>query len=576
MGIERGVRLTIVGALVLGAGCSSCRRSSMPPRPDGAAVVVSVDAPTLGGDLPLAAEAEPNDTLPTAQKLALGAAPAVGVSATLHEGQGKLRDTDLYRLDVPPAEPAAAPSLADGAAAVGPLRRLLRVDVKPDLALALGVEALDDQGQPLASTGGGQVGEAVALPNLAVTPGTYYLRVRSAGAAGAPSAAGGYHLVARLTPLDAGAELEPNGKAAMATELAAGGEAVGYYGWRHDQDWYRVPTAGIAEGSVLSADLEPAPGVTASLLVFDSVEQKLTEAHGRKEERVALRSVRVPTTEPYLYVVVRTDIGSNADIRYNLRLGVSLPKEGGEVEPNDDVAHAQALSSGAAGAGDGLGAVTVTGTLGRGDVDVYKYTAAVPVELDVEATPPERVDIKLELLRPDGTVLARSDTGKRREPERLPNIFVPGGTALVRLTAGKGDANLDEPYRLTITARAPEAGGEREPNDTLATPTALPSGAVGSGLIAPRGDVDFWQAAATPDAEGNVSVSVSGIPGLTLDVRVRGTDGKELGRFKVAGGAAATPVAVATGGEACCLVEVREATGRLANPRDRYAVAVGK
>jgi len=572
--VGRALRLTLLG-LALAPGCSSCRKSGLPPKPDGASVVVTADATAPGGDVPLAPETEPNDALTTAQKLALTATAPAGVSATLHEGQGKARDTDLFRIDVPPAEASATPPptpAGDGAApAAGPLRRLLRVDVRPEPTLALGLEALDDQGQPLAATGGGQMGEALSLPNLAVTPGTYYLRVRAATAPGA-APAGAYKLTARLAPLDAGGELEPNGKAAMATDLPAGSEAVGYYGWKHDQDWYRVPTAGVPEGSVLSVDLEPAPGVTASLLVFDSVEQKVTEAHGRKEERVALRSVRLPTTEPYLFVVVRTDAGWNADVRYNLRLAAAPPKEGGEVEPNDDPTHAQELAVGP----DGAGAVSISGTLGRGDVDVYKYVSPAPFELDVEATPPERVDIKLEVLRPDGTLLARSDTGKRREPERLPNVFVPSGTALVRLSAGKGDANLDEPYRLTLTARPPEPGAEHEPNDTSGTATVLPSGAVGGGLIAPRGDVDFWEATATPDAEGKVSVSVGGVPGLALDVHVRATSGKELARFKVAAGAAATPNSVATGGEACCVVEIREATGKLANPRDRYALAVGK
>jgi hypothetical protein len=570
--------------LAVGLGGFGCKRNALPPRPDGAAVVVTADATAAGGDVPVAPEAEPNDTLATAQKLALGTAPAVGVAGTIH--QGKTRDTDLFRLDVPPeaGAPVPAPATADGGAPTGPRRRLLRVDLQPDVAQALGLELLDDQGQPLAATGVGQPGETVALPNLAVTPGAYYLRVRgdgaakpkgqggAAGATAAPAVETTYRLVARLGgPLEPGAEAEPNGKAATATELAAPGEAVGYYGWRRDQDWYRVPTAGLAEGSVLGADLEPAPGVTASLIVFDSVEQKLTEARGRKEERVALRSVRVPTGEPYLYIVVRTDGGTNTEVRYNLRLTAELPKAGGEVEPNDDPAHAQAIADVAEG-----GAATVAGYLGRGDVDVFRYTAAVPVELDVEAVPPERIDLKLEILRPDGTVLARADAGKRREPERLPNIFVPGGTALVRLSPAKGDGNPDEPYRLTIAARPPEAGGEREPNDTIATPTTLPPGAVGGGLIAPRGDADFWQAAATPDAEGNVTVSVGGVPGLTLDVRVRALAGKELARFKVAGDAAPGATTVATGGEACCTIEIRDASGKAVNPRDRYSIAVGK
>jgi hypothetical protein len=587
MRMARGVRsaVALASTLALGLGAAACKRNALPPRPDGAAVVVTTDAPSVEGDVVFSAEAEPNDTLAAAQKLGLGATPALGVNGQLHEPQGKSRDTDLFRIDVPPEAGAAPPVAAPDGGVPGPRRRALHVEVRPEGTLALGIELLDDQGQPLASTGVGQPGEAMVLPNLAVSPGAYHLRVRAdipvkpkpapggqAGQGGAPASAGPYRLVARLGgPLEPGAEVEPNGKAATATELAAPGEAVGFYGWRRDQDWYRVPTAGLAEGSVLGVDLEPAPGVTASLLVFDSVEQKLTEARGRKEERVSLRSVRVPTGEPYVYVVVRTDAGTNAETRYNLRLTAELPKAGGEVEPNDDPAHAQAIADVAEG-----GAATVAGYLGRGDLDVFRYTASVPVELDVEAVPPERVDLKLEILRPDGTVLAKADTGKRREPERLPNVFVPGGTALVRLTPAKGDGNTDEPYRLTIAARPPEPGGEHEPNDTIATPTALPPGAVGSGLVAPRGDADFWSAAAAADAEGNVTVSVGGVPGLTLDVRVRATAGKELGRFKVAGDGAPGTNTVSTGGEACCVVEIREATGKATNPRDRYSVAVGK
>src|SRR6185295_16846087 len=103
----------------------------------------------------------------------------------------------------------------------------------------------------------------------------------------------------------------------------------GYLGWRKDQDWYRLPLGGIAEGSVLSADLEPIPGVAASLAVLDSVERKLTEARGRKDERVAMRNVSLPAGEPHLYLVVRADSGRNPDVRYNLRVRTELAKAGG-------------------------------------------------------------------------------------------------------------------------------------------------------------------------------------------------------------------------------------------------------
>jgi hypothetical protein len=555
--------------LLLAAGLA-CRRVGLPPRPDGAAVVVA-DVPAVAeADVTFTAEVEPNDTRAAAQRLDLGAAAACGISASLHEGQGKARDADFYRADLrwgaaADASATGPPRPGDGAAPAPIERRLLRIEVRPEPSLAVAVDALDDAGEPLVLAGGGQAGEAAVIPNLAVSPGTYFVRVRPA--AGHDGGAGGYRLVARLLPPDPGGEAEPNGKAALAGELSPDGEAAGYFGWRRDQDWYRVPVTGLADGSVLSADLEPAPGVTASLLVFDSVEQKLTEARGRKDERVALRNVRIPAKEPHLFVVVRADAGLNTDVRYDLRLRSDVPKAGGETEPNDDIAHAQAAADG-----------TTLGFLGRGDVDLFRYGVAGPAELDVEAAPPERVDIKLEILRQDGAVLAHADAGRRREAERIPNLFIPAGPSdpvFIRVTAGKGDGNPDEPYRLSISSRPPEPGAEREPNDMVSSATSLGAGAAGAGLLAPRGDVDFWQSPATPDAEGNVPVTVTGVPGLALDVRVLLKAGRELGRFKVASGAQGVS-RVVTGGDACCVVEVREATGKGANPRDRYTVTVGR
>lgn len=554
-GFTSALILTVIAA------ATSCRRSTLPPRPDGAAVVVAPGTLPTEGDVTFQPEVEPNDTLAAAQRLDFSApGGGRGVSGSLHEGQGKARDSDLYRVDVPAPDGGVLPPPTDGGGPPAVVRRSLRVDLRPDAALAVSLEALDDQGQALVATGTGQAGEALAIPSLAVTPGTYYLRVRGG------AEAGGYQLVARLGPLDAGAEIEPNGKGALATELGPDGEAVGHLGWRRDQDWYRVPLAGLAEGSVLSVELDPLPGVTESLAIYDSVEQKLTEARGRKEERVVLRNIRVPAGEPYLFVVVRAEAGWSGEGRYDLRLRSELPRAGGETEPNDDLAHAQAI-------GDG----SLSGYLGRGDVDFFRYTAPGPAEVDIEVAPPERVDVALEVVSPAGAVLSRADAGKRHEAERIPDLFVeggPSGAVFIRLAAGKGDGNPDEPYRLTISSRPPESGGEHEPNDVIAKPTVLAAGARGTGLLAPRGDVDFWEVAATPDAEGKVPVAVTGVPGLTLEVRVHASSGHDLGRFKVAPGAEASS-RVVTGGETCCIVEVREASGRAANPRDRYTVVVG-
>jgi hypothetical protein len=545
-------------AALLGAG-TGCRRSSLMPRADGAAVVVAPAASTGDQDVAFVAETEPNDALSSAQKIEFGAAAALiplGIAGQLAPPSGKSHDVDLFRLVIP-----AAPGATGDAAPAAVLRRRLSVEVSPDPALAVVVDALDDQGQVLIAAAGSVPGDPDGFANLSVTPGAYYLRVRAAA-----NGAGSYRLVARLVPLEMGEEQEPNGKAALASEAPATGEVIGYYGWRRDQDWYRVALASVPEGSVLSLDLEAVPGVAASLLVYDAAERKLIESRGRSEERVAVRNVRLSPGDPHIYVVVRADSGRNATVRYNLRLRAELPRGGSELEPNDDPAHAQAISD-----GDTLG------FLGRGDVDVYRYNGkAGATELDIEVTPPERVDAKLEVLREnDGFLLARADAGKRHEPERIANLFVAGGPVLIRLSAGRGDGNSDEPYHLTVASRPLEPGAEREPNGTTAEATVLPSGVAGNGLIFPRGDVDVWK---TPLAGNTITaaVSVTGVAGLTLDVRVLADDQHELGRFKVAGASPGT-TSVATGGAACCLIQIRDASakGAVANARDRYTLTVG-
>ena len=566
-------------AVWLSALAPACHRGKLLPRADGAAVVVVASPDASGPEPGMAAvvENEPNGALSSAQKIDLGVASAQTVSgrigAAAAEPGARGRDIDVYRLVVPAetgapdagavARPAAS---IDASAMPAPSnRRRLSALVRPDLELPVVVEALDDAGQVLVSAAGGQPGEVEGLPSLTVTPGIYFIRIRGAQAA----AEGGYRLTVRLLPVEVGEESEPNGKATLAGDLAPAGEAVGYFGWRKDQDWYRVRLDGLAEGSVLSADLEAVPGVTASLLAFDSVERKLMEARGRKEERVALRNIRLPPGEPYLYLQARADAGHNVDVRYNLRVRTEIARAGGaggDLEPNDDAAHANPLADG-----------TVQGYLGRGDIDVYRYATAEPVEIDLEAAPPERVDLKMEIIRePDGLLLVRSDVGKRHEPERLANLFVAPGSILIRLFAAREDGNPDEPYRVTLSSRRPEPGAEREPNGTPASAMPLVGGTTGNGLLFPRGDVDFWQTPVTPDPEGNLGVTVTGIAGLGVDVRVMSlaSANKELGHFKINGDAPATN-RLTVGAQPCCLLQIKEVTGKAANFRDRYTVTVG-
>jgi hypothetical protein len=425
---------------------SACHRSSLPPRPDGAAVVLSPEV--LDDGLEAVPETEPNDTVATAQRLMLSMGTPAAVIGSLAKAAGGKRDVDLFRVDLPATDAGAVGPKPDGAVAPPP-RSLLRADLKPEGGWAATLDALDAAGHLLVSAAG-QPGETIAIPNLAITAGTTYLRVRSAGAEPPP---GGYRLVAHLAPFDVGAEVEPNGSAALATELLPGAEAVGYLGWRHDQDWYRLPTAGLAEGSVLSVDLDPVPGVAASLQLCGADARKLTEAHGRKGERVVLRDVRFPPGDAQVFLVVRADADWSADARYNVRPRADLPKPGSEAEPNDDTAHAQTVADG-----------TVVGYLARGDIDVFRYVTDAPAALEVEVIAPERTSVRLEILRADGTLLSRSEGG-RRGPIRIAHLPIPGGPIFIRLAGTRGPDNPDDPYHLTVSSHPPEAdqGAAGEP-----------------------------------------------------------------------------------------------------------------
>ncbi len=428
------MRCLVVLALAL--SLVGCKRGGLPPRPDGAAVVVATANPDDA--VPTAAETEPNDTPAQAQRLPLPEATAIAVSGDfIARAPGAKRDVDFYRVDPPPGPDAGA---APDAGLPAP-QRTLRAEVHPATGLAVTLEATDESGKALVTVTG-QPGETVVIPNLAVRGAPILLRLR-AGAGEAPLMT--YKLMARFAPFDAGAEIEPNGDAAHATDLTLGGEAVGYLGWHHDQDWYRLPTTGVADGSVLSADLDPVADVAASLQLYGADGHKLTEARGRKGERVVLRNVRIPASDqaPFLFLVVRADTGWSADARYNVRPRADLPRAGTEAEPNDDVAHAQPIEDG-----------TAAGYLSRGDVDFYRYTTPGIALLDVEVAPPEHAAVEVDLQREDGTLLARAESS-RRGPARIAGTSVPGGPVFIRVALRKGSAAPDEPYRLTVASRPP-------------------------------------------------------------------------------------------------------------------------
>jgi hypothetical protein len=435
--------------LVVLVAASACRRAALPPRPDGAAVVLA--EPAAGeGEVPSAPEVEPNDTIGKAHRLLVAVGAPAAVNGTVGATEGRRTDVDVFRIELPGPDGGVDASVppGDAAAAPPPPRATLRAELRPEGALAPRLEVIDAAGKILATAIAPEAGQPVVLPNVAVTSAPPLLRVRRARADGP---AGAYRLILRLAPPEGGAEVEPNGSPALANELSANGEAIGYLGWIRDLDFFRIPTAALAEGSVLLIDLDGVPGVAAQLTVTDAAGQRLSEARGNRGERVALRNVGVPAGAPHVFLAASAASGANAEARYAVRVRAELSKPGAEAEPNDDPGRAQVV-------GDGV----VQGYLARADVDVFRYIASGQVTLDVELVPPERASARLDILDGGGRSLGKGEA--RRRPLKLANLAAEPGPLLIRVAAGKGENNPDEPYRLTIASRPrAAAAGELDP-----------------------------------------------------------------------------------------------------------------
>jgi hypothetical protein len=565
-------------------------------RADGGSSVVMVDRgeATLqrdaGAALPTIEEREPNNTLAEAQPLL----PGQAVRGHMNTSTAKRGDVDVYRIVIaptgagtpgaapaPPPPPPVAPR-APGSQPLGappapprpsPERSLVTVRLTGVPGLDLTLDVLDERGEVLCSVNDGRAGLGEVIPNLGLQPGTYHVRVRQPGKTVGADETNAYVLSVTTAPLGPGEEIEPNDKAAWATELLPGTDVTGYFGWRRDEDWFRVPLTAAPDGATLRVDLQGVSTVNASVTVYDSIKTKLLEAKGGRGDRVSLRAVALKKGEPAMYVMVRADVGKSTEERYSLRVALDLPGEPTELEPNDGYGQATPLD-GAQGALAGYIAST-------GDVDWYRLTAATPSLARVEVSCPERVDLKIGVHDATGKELWRVDEGGRREPETVVNVPVRG-TVLLRVYARPGDVNADEPYRLSWKVDPDDGTWEHEPNNSFAAATPWPAGAtVMRGYLHPRGDVDTFKVVAPADRPAKLRAAVHPLPRVRISlVLLEAADpGSTLKPTQVAETKPATEDAdrvleapLAAG--KIYYLQLRDGSGKSSNPRDSYSLTV--
>ena len=215
-----------------------------------------------------------------------------------------------------------------------------------------------------------------------------------------------------------------------------------------------------------------------------------------------------------------------------------------EAEPNNQPEEASplALGSGVRGALDG-----------QDDKDLYQIIIERPGQLSAQLSGIDGVDLTLELLDPEGKVLAISDRGPARSSEGLPNIAVVAGTHHLRVgefvkkqpakkkrkRKKKKKKKVEEPvgrtglsptYELVVEHRAnAEDRHEREGNDTREQATEILLGDEAFGFIGWARDVDVWKLSTEGfAADYGVDLELSGVPGVTFKLQILDENGKKI------------------------------------------------
>jgi hypothetical protein len=441
-----------------------CRRARL-SRGDAAPVVV-VPLRRDGAVARVLSESEPNDSPEQAQLLVLNPEwPVMDVEGTLSgppDGGKNGKDVDVFKLLIPAGSTQDQAPVPDSSQPDDPRRtaRRLSLDIVAE-AGAISLQLLDDGLKVLESVTAAP-GETAGMPDMAAQPGrSYHFRIRATAGPGkqaAPIGPAKYKLSVQVGDFDVADEREPNDSLDTAETVAMAGVAdlAGYYGWQHDQDFYRLPAPDVA--SALDVAVDAVDGVTPGLQVLTGAGVKLATAKGRRGDKAALHNVRIGAAgvdagagaSSFFYVAVKSESGQNRSQRYVLHLSLGALKQDTEAEPNDAPANATPVRDG-----------VISGFLPAGDVDYFVYEPIEPREVTVDVSFPARVRGRVEVSRSGKPeILASAETKKPRQQISISKVANLGQPLLLRLAPVRGDGNANEPYTLRISSNPSTVEGQ--------------------------------------------------------------------------------------------------------------------
>lgn len=185
-----------------------------------------------------------------------------------------------------------------------------------------------------------------------------------------------------------------------------------------------------------------------------------------------------------------------------------------EVEPNNDLAQAQAIRS---------GAPMQLHISERGDQDVFLLRLEEPAMLHMEVGPKNPIETQLILLDAGGNPVQTASAHRGRAARIDRGVLA--GTYYVKVIEWGNNGSSTEPLALTVVVNT--AVDTLEPNDSVTSARRLEPGTYARGTLLPTGNSDFYRFEL--DRSGTARFFVPK-HGLQREIFVRDEDENVLGR----------------------------------------------
>jgi hypothetical protein len=170
-----------------------------------------------------------------------------------------------------------------------------------------------------------------------------------------------------------------------------------------EEDWYRIEIDLSLERPVLlDIDLSAVESVNSIIELYNSKLERIAFSDsGGVHEGESIREIGITASGVYYIMVASKNFEANPEKEYRIKVRSREFDAGMEMEPNDDYARANPIT-----------ANEISGRIfPAGDLDVFIFHGDGRGLYRIEMTPPDSLDLSLEIASSDGTKIFEADNG---------------------------------------------------------------------------------------------------------------------------------------------------------------------